>query len=90
MVDTGSKCVHFLLMLLTGGVTGFIMGMDTSLSTITHSVELELGNLSRAVFRHEKPPKKNQNFRGTNEVWPAFLDFRPFTKGNGPYFGQHL
>ena len=54
-----------------------------SLSTITHIVELKLGNLSRAAFRHQKPPKKNQNFRSTNEVWPAILDFRPFIKGNG-------
>jgi hypothetical protein len=36
--------------------------MVHSLSTKTHIVELKLGNLSRAVFRHQMPPKKKSEF----------------------------
>ena len=33
--------------------------------------------------------KKFQNFRSKNEAWPAFLNFRPFIKGNPLNFGQN-
>ena len=43
-----------------------------------------LPGLCLGIRSHQK---KFQNFRSTNEAWPAFLNFRPFIKGNRPYFG---
>jgi hypothetical protein len=37
---------------------GMGRGTRVSLSTITNIVELKLGNLSRGVFRHQKPTTK--------------------------------
>ena len=54
-----------LLLSLDGSVDGggtanagtATAGTATRVFHITHSVEMELGNLSRAVYRYKEPPK---------------------------------
>ena len=62
---------------------------NISLSTKTHFVELVLGNLLRAAFRHKKLQKKMRKFPSINNMLPAFLGFRPFIKGNRPLLTQN-
>jgi hypothetical protein len=57
-----------------------------SLSPITHSIELELGKLFGADFRHKKPPKKTSEFSEHKRSVASIFRFKAIYKGKWAIF----